>query len=231
MKKTMKYGTSGFRSHNSEIEEIAVQIGTAMALLTCYKKQSFGIMITASHNHHEDNGVKIMDNKGHMVSEDIETYLENFINNFYMDHPSIMPPFRPHIHVEDDDVKILKGNNISIVIGYDSRASSPKIAKLIEKGIFRTNLKFPVQILPYVTTPELHYVFANQPDDYFTYLQQCSNKIYYPCVVDCANGIGSKKLLELKNTHLSLINYSWTHPKSLNHECSYAFVCSNKKLP
>jgi len=231
MKKTMKYGTSGFRSHNSEIEEIAVQIGTAMALLTCYKKQSFGIMITASHNHHEDNGVKIMDDKGHMVPEDIETYLENFVNNFYMDHPSIMPPFRPHIDIEDDDVKILKGNNISIVIGYDSRSSSPKIAKLIDKGIYRTNLKFPVQILPHVTTPELHYVFANQPYDYFTYLQNCSNKIYYPCVVDCANGIGSKKLLELKNTHLSLINYSWTHPKSLNHECSSDFVCSNKKLP
>ena len=84
----MKYGTSGFRTHHSKIEEIAVQIGTAMALLTCYKKQSFGIMITASHNHHDDNGVKIMDHHGNMVSEDIEKYLENFVNNMYKDHPS-----------------------------------------------------------------------------------------------------------------------------------------------
>ena len=231
MKKTMKYGTSGFRTHHSEIEEIAVQLGTAMALLSSYKRQSFGIMITASHNHHEDNGVKIMDNKGHMVSEDIEKYLENFVNNMYQDDPGQGPPFRPAIHVEDDVVKVLNDNNISIVIGYDSRKSSPTIAKLIQKGVFRTNLKFPVQILPHVTTPELHYVFAKQDIDYFTYLQQCSDKIHYPCVVDCANGIGSKKLLEIKNDRISLINYSWTQPKLLNNECSSDYVCSNKKMP
>lgn len=228
----MKYGTSGFRSHHSKIEEIAVQIGTAMALLTYYKRLSFGIMITASHNHHEDNGVKIMDHHGNMVSEDIEKYLENFINNMYQDcYPNNLLHSRPNIYIEDEDVELLKNHQIKIVIGYDSRESSPTIAKLIEKGILRSNLRFPVHILPHVTTPELHYIFANQDVNYHTYLQQCSDKIHYPCVVDCANGIGSKKLIEVKNRCLSLINYSWTSTKLLNHECSSDFVCSNKKLP
>jgi len=227
----MKYGTSGFRTHHSKIEEIAVQIGTAMALLTCYKRQSFGIMITASHNHHEDNGVKIMDHHGNMVSEEIEKYLENFVNNMYKDHPSQSVPFRPATLVEDYDVQLLKEHQIQLVIGYDSRESSPNIAKLIEKGILRSNLRFPVHILSHVTTPELHYIFANQDVNYTTYLQQCSDKIQYPCVVDCANGIGSKKLIEVKNDCISLINYSWTSTKLLNHECSSDFVCSNKKLP
>ena len=136
----MKYGTSGFRTHHSKIEEIAVQIGTAMAL-----------------------------------------YLENFVNNMYKDHPSQSVPFRPATLVEDYDVQLLKEHQIQLVIGYDSRESSPNIAKLIEKGILRSNLRFPVHILSHVTTPELHYIFANQDVNYTTYLQQCSDKIHYPC--------------------------------------------------
>ena len=60
----IKYGTSGFRDHNTKIINIAEKIGTAMAQLVDYEKQSFGIMITASHNHHNDNGVKIMNMYG-----------------------------------------------------------------------------------------------------------------------------------------------------------------------
>ena len=51
----MKYGTSGFRDHHTKILNIAEKIGMAMTLLAYYKKQSFGIMITASHNHYDDN--------------------------------------------------------------------------------------------------------------------------------------------------------------------------------
>jgi phosphoacetylglucosamine mutase len=225
----IKYGTSGFRSHHNHIEKIAIQIGTAMALLTCYKKESFGIMITASHNHHEDNGVKIMDQHGNMVSNDIETYLEHFVNNLYKVPPNESLPFRPATDIDDMDINDLKQNNIQISIGYDSRESSPRIAKLIQNGILRTNLRFPNQIYPHVTTPELHYLFAKQEITYINYLQRCVNQINYPCVIDCANGIGSKKMLELKKRSISLINTSWTAPNRLNHECSSDFVCSQNK--
>lgn len=227
----IKYGTSGFRTHHNDIEKIAVQIGTAMALLTCYKKESFGVMITASHNHYEDNGVKIMDQHGNMVQEDVERYLENFVNNFYMEHPNKQPPFTPSIDIDEENVKYLKNNNINIIIGYDSRESSPKIANLIEKGILRSNIKFPLQIVPYVTTPELHYMFSKQTLPYNDYLQRCMEKIHFSCVLDCANGIGSKKMLELEKNLVQLINTSWTEPKKLNHECSSDFVCSQYKLP
>ena len=85
----MKYGTSGFRDHHTKILSISEQLGTGIALLSCYDHTSFGIMITASHNHHEDNGVKIMDKNGHMVSSDVEDYLENFINNKQNNPPPI----------------------------------------------------------------------------------------------------------------------------------------------
>ena len=57
----MRYGTSGFRDHHKRILAIAERIGIAMARLSAREYKSYGIMITASHNHCDDNGVKIMD--------------------------------------------------------------------------------------------------------------------------------------------------------------------------
>ena len=88
----IKYGTSGFRTHHSTILKIAEKIGLAIAQLVYYKKESFGIMITASHNHHEDNGVKIMDQYGNMVTEDIENYMERYINDGFSNDNM---PFQP----------------------------------------------------------------------------------------------------------------------------------------
>ncbi len=57
----MRYGTSGFRDHHKQIISIAKKIGLAMARLVTRSEKSFVIMITASHNHCDDNCVKIMD--------------------------------------------------------------------------------------------------------------------------------------------------------------------------
>lgn len=224
----IKYGTSGFRRHHSIILNISEKIGLAIAQLVYYKKESFGIMITASHNHHADNGVKIMDQFGNMVTEDIENYMERYINDGFSN--STMP-FQPLIKIFNDDVNTIKEQNLKIYIGYDSRESSPDICKLIIKGILRTNGDFPYVVCPLVTTPELHFVFSGLSCSYHSYLKKAIEPIQYPCIVDCANGIGSKKMLELKNSHIRLINTSWTSPQMLNENCSSDYVCSNHSLP
>ena len=76
-----KYGTSGFRFHNKHILEIASKIGNAVSILSLKNKKNYGIMITASHNHFEDNGVKILNYEGHMISHDDETFIENYVNS------------------------------------------------------------------------------------------------------------------------------------------------------
>ena len=128
----IKYGTSGFRTHHSTILKIAEKIGLAMAQLVYYKKESFGIMITASHNHHEDNGVKIMDQYGNMVTEDIENYMEKYINDEFSNDNM---PFQPLIKIFNEDLYAIKEKNLKIYIGYDSRESSPTICELIVKGM------------------------------------------------------------------------------------------------
>ena len=224
----IKYGTSGFRTHHTTILKIAEKIGLAMVQLVYYKKESFGIMITASHNHHEDNGVKIMDQYGNMVTEDIEHYMEKYVNDeFSNDHMQ----FQPLVKIFNEDIEIIKKKQLKLYLGYDSRESSPTICELIVKGILKTNDKFPYMVYPLVTTPELHYVFSNSSHSYSQYLKNALEPIQYPCIVDCANGIGSKKMLEFKNPHIRLINTSWTSPQKLNHQCSSDYVCSHHSLP
>ena len=209
----VKYGTSGFRTHNSTILNISEKIGLAIAQLVYYKKESFGIMITASHNHHEDNGVKIMDQYGNMVTEDIETYMEKYINEEFSNENMY---FQPLVKIFNEDLDLIKEKNLKIYIGYDSRESSPDICKLIVKGILRTNNDFPYIVYPLVTTPELHFVFSGLSCSYNSYLKNAVKKIQYPCIVDCANGIGAKRMLELKNKNIRLINTSWISPQMLN---------------
>ena len=90
----VKYGTSGFRTHHSVILDISEKIGLALAQLVYYKKESFGIMITASHNHHEDNGVKIMDKNGNMITEDIERYLVQYVNDEFSNNSMPSKPMQ-----------------------------------------------------------------------------------------------------------------------------------------
>ena len=224
----IKYGTSGFRTHHSVILDIAEKIGLALAQLVYYKKESFGIMITASHNHHQDNGVKIMDENGNMITEDIERYLVQYVNDEFSNRSL---PYQPLIKIFNEDIEIIKNKKLKLHIGYDSRQSSPDICEKIIKGILRTNDQFPYIVHPLVTTPELHFVFSNSKCSYIQYLKNAVDLIQYPCIVDCANGIGAKRMLEFKNPCIRLINTSWTNTETLNENCSSDFVCTHKKLP
>ena len=213
----MKYGTSGFRDHHTKILSISEKIGISMALLSCYKKTSFGIMITASHNHFNDNGVKIMDSKGNMVTNDVEEFLENFINNDQDETPKI----------END----ILHDSMRIIIGYDSRKSSPEICDKIIQGIRKTNTNFPIQNIEYVTTPQLHACFSSIGNIYISHLKSLSKRITFPCILDCANGIGSKVMKQINSRNIFLANTSWTDHEKLNTECSSDYVCTHEKLP
>lgn len=217
----MRYGTSGFRDHYSKIESIAMKIGIAMALLSIRESRSYGIMITASHNHYDDNGVKIMDDKGNMVILENEQYIECLVN-------------QEEIHLLSEQcIHNLHDQCVQLYIGYDSRMSSPTICALIVQGIQSVHSNFPIEIHEYVTTPQMHYIFSNlvQEMDYMKYVNRASKLVTTECILDCANGIGSKVMLLLKNPHIHLMNTEWTEPTKLNHLCSSDYVSTQRILP
>ena len=77
----MKYGTSGFRDKAENIIQISHKIGVIVSFLVSTKNQNYGIMITASHNLYFDNGVKIVNYDGEMISKDDEELIESYIND------------------------------------------------------------------------------------------------------------------------------------------------------
>ena len=174
----MLYGTSGFRDHHKNIITIAKRIGVSIARLMVREERSYGIMITASHNHCDDNGVKIMDEHGDMVSNDIEKYLEEFVNQEMTDFAE----------VDDPCIYKLRDMHTKIHIGYDSRSSSPEICELIVKGIEHVHHDCPYQIYPHVSTPQLHYVFSKEEEEtfYLEYVYNASKLVNTECILDCA---------------------------------------------
>jgi phosphoacetylglucosamine mutase len=73
------YGTAGFRTLGEHLEKVCFRVGILVALRakmgTCC-----GVMVTASHNQKEDNGVKIMDADGSMLDQAWEPLAEELAN-------------------------------------------------------------------------------------------------------------------------------------------------------
>jgi len=207
------YGTAGFRYHSSIMEQIASKIGKALAILSVENQKSYGIMITASHNAHCDNGVKIMNENGCMVSSEEELLLEKYVN------------FPPSSIIYSSLIPIL-------TFGYDTRKSSIDIQKLM---IDEIKICFPgaiIKIHDYpVTTPELHFEMASPENNYVEFVANQVQNITYPVVVDCANGVGAltlKKILEKTNQkNVILDNIQVEEYESLNFFCGSDYVCNN----
>jgi phosphoacetylglucosamine mutase len=212
----MNYGTAGFRSNYKDIINISFYVGFIVSLMCHKNKKNYGIMITASHNEHNDNGLKIVDNYGHMISKEEEDEIINFILN-----------------KEKTNVLIDNNNNYKIFIGRDTRKSSLKIFNEIEKGIGLNNIE--IIDLGLVTTPEHHYKINN--NFYITSIIKLlnDNDNKYNINIDCANGVGytlfNKIFQHVENktwNKINLINIYTDKYELLNYECGTDYFINNK---
>ena len=65
----LAYGTAGFRAHASLLNAIFLRMGMLASLRSQQLGQAIGVMVTASHNGIEDNGVKMVDPDGGMLAQ------------------------------------------------------------------------------------------------------------------------------------------------------------------
>ncbi len=76
----------GLKDFGVEVLDLGIIPTPAVAYYTVYERADFGIMISASHNPPEYNGIKIFSKKGIKISakeeEEIEYYLENGFKKF-----------------------------------------------------------------------------------------------------------------------------------------------------
>tara|TARA_B100000424_G_scaffold271071_1_gene272368 strand:- start:219 stop:1592 length:1374 start_codon:yes stop_codon:yes gene_type:complete len=212
----MKYGTSGFRDKAEKIIDISNKIGLIICYLSLQNNLNYGIMITASHNEYLDNGVKIVNYKGEMISSDEEEYIENYINGklIITKLPDILAPK-------------------TIFIGNDTRQSCLEIKKKIIEGI--KNVTNIIKIIDYnfVSTPQHHYLVNRSSNNKFDYIDKFKilNDLDLPTknlLIDCANGVGS---IVLENFNFKLINTDVNNYKLLNFKSGSDYVISENKLP
>jgi phosphoacetylglucosamine mutase len=234
------YGTAGFRMTAELLDSVMYRMGILAALRAKEKGVTIGVMVTASHNPEEDNGVKLVDQTGEMLHHSWEAYATEIANS---DNLKIT------IEKIINECSINLNNNTyaTVVYARDTRSSGPRLIKALEDGIdaIPNCLKKDFSEL---TTPQLHFIVramnenkSSTENDYFTLMTLAFDKIVgsknsSPLVVDCANGVGALKLPKLVQASkarldIKIVNDSCNHHNLLNYKCGADFVKVEQKPP
>ncbi|EEB19074.1 Phosphoacetylglucosamine mutase, putative [Pediculus humanus corporis] len=246
MESLIRYGTAGFRDRAENLDTVLSRVGI-LAVLRSKKKngQAIGLMITASHNPECDNGVKLIDPQGEMLEQSWEELATTLANCDDSNLSKVIEQI-----VESQNIDMTKPG--LVLLGRDTRSSSPKLSELAIDGIKSMNGQFKDYGI--VTTPFLHYMVfckntfegGKEPvvDDYNSKLVKsfkilndynhggCKN--YKPFVLlDGANGVGALKVNEIKSELENLLNikvYNSGNGK-LNDKCGADYIKVHKKAP
>lgn len=243
------YGTAGFRMKADLLDSVVFRVGL-LASLRSQKLQgkTIGVMITASHNVPEDNGVKLVDPMGEMLEASWEVHATSLAN----------APSDEQLLVEYENLISTLGVNTEItpkvVFARDTRESGPALVAALQDALAATKTDFVDHGL--LTTPQLHYLVrcintidSEQPygepteQGYYNKLASAYRKLMVgipsngEVTVDCANGVGAPKLRLLAETvgrdvfQCSIVNDSVDQPSKLNHQCGADFVKTQQRLP
>ena len=72
--------SSGIVSSGSDVVNLGVSTTPSVSYLVSQNNFDFGVMISASHNPFYDNGIKIFNNLGEKISEELELKIEQYID-------------------------------------------------------------------------------------------------------------------------------------------------------
>ena len=77
---------AGFTAMGMDVVLVGPMPTPAVAMLTLSLRADLGVMISASHNLYEDNGIKLFGPDGYKLSDDVEEEIEALIENGLLDH-------------------------------------------------------------------------------------------------------------------------------------------------
>ncbi|KAM9666113.1 phosphoacetylglucosamine mutase isoform 3-T5 [Trichechus inunguis] len=241
----LQYGTAGFRTKAEHLDHVMFRMGLLAVLRSKQTKSTIGVMVTASHNPEEDNGVKLVDPLGEMLAPSWEEHATCLANAEEQDMQRVLIGI-----IEKEAVNLQQ--DAFVVIGRDTRPSSEKLSHSVIDGV--TILRGQFHDYGLLTTPQLHYMVycRNTSGQYgkatiegyyqklskafveLTKQASCSGDEYRTLKVDCANGIGALKLREMEHYFsqgLSVHLFNDGTKGKLNHLCGADFVKSHQKPP
>ncbi|XP_028612076.1 phosphoacetylglucosamine mutase isoform X3 [Grammomys surdaster] len=124
----LQYGTAGFRTNAQHLDHIMFRMGLLAVLRSKQTKSTIGVMVTASHNPEEDNGVKLVDPLGEMLAPSWEEHATCLASAEEQDMPEVLAAI-----VEKEAVDLQQ--TAFIVIGRDTRPSSEKLSQSVIDGV------------------------------------------------------------------------------------------------
>jgi phosphoacetylglucosamine mutase len=168
------YGTAGFRYPHRLLPPVLVRVGIAAALRSlCSGGEAVGVMVTASHNPADDNGVKLADVDGGMLAAEWEGWAVALVNasaaeevwdvmRRMVDHGCAASRMqhvlvRQHASASASASANAKGKTPPMVVhvGHDTRPHSPALARLAAAAARAVGAA--VVDHGAVTTPQLHH--------------------------------------------------------------------------
>ncbi|KAK2986891.1 hypothetical protein RJ640_007928 [Escallonia rubra] len=219
----LSYEMAGFRADASILRSTVFRVGILVALRSLKTQSVIGLMITASHNKVSDNGVKVADPSGRMLTQEWEPFT---------DAPD------PH-HLLQLIVEFVNKENIplegtwrgEVLLARDTRPSGESLleaAKLLARDTRPTGISSIVGasaiFMGVLTTPQLHWMVRAKNKGIKTseleYFEQLSSS--FRCLVDLipqgssskyvnnkllvdgANGVGGEMLEVLKKSLIDL---------------------------
>ncbi|ORY34947.1 phosphoacetylglucosamine mutase [Naematelia encephala] len=242
------YGTAGFRTLANLLPPVMFRVGL-LAILRSKRLAgaTIGVMVTASHNPEQDNGVKLVDPSGEMLEPLWELHATTLAN--CPSTASLLSTFMTlvsHLRVDLDQPA-------NIVYARDTRPSSPGLVEALEAAFRAFSDGAKVVDLGITTTPILHYVVKATNDKsgesgiptqegYMKRMAKAFKTLIgnrgplAPLHVDCANGVGAFALEEFSKHIGDLlpfrpINTDVKTRGALNFQCGADFVKTKQALP
>ncbi|PGH04073.1 phosphoacetylglucosamine mutase [Blastomyces parvus] len=249
--KVFEYGTAGFRMKADILNTVVFAVGLLAGLRSRkLNGQYIGVMITASHNPPEDNGIKLVDPMGEMLEADWEKYATRLAN-------SPLETLGDVYNSLISEIEIKMENPARVVFARDTRASGSRLVSVMTAALRASEVEF--KDFKYLTTPQLHYIVRckntlgtpyeyGEPTEkgYYEKLSGAFKKVMKgrtingPVTVDCANGVGGPKLAELKKylpsaqeggLDINIVNDNVINPDSLNYDCGADYVKTKQRAP
>ncbi|KAH7438381.1 hypothetical protein KP509_04G012400 [Ceratopteris richardii] len=243
------YGTAGFRADGSILDCVVFRAGIVAALRSLNTGSTIGLMITASHNPIQDNGVKIADPNGDMLSQEWEPFAESLANESNLENVvQVVEDF-----MQKNGVFKVSASSGKVLLARDTRPSGGRLLDAAKQGV-EAIAGVSAEVIGVLTTPQLHWmvratnrgVGASEHD----YYSQISSG--FKCIVDMipmrknlaspselvivdgANGVGAMKLSGLQaiipNVQLNVRNCG-SEGGILNELVGADYVQKERKFP